>query len=165
MELGPNLESIVGRHTQISLRDKKFNPELVPKERCFTPNINDNGQLSVDSLLIFTPEQSLATRGAHYVYGKDEFKSIDDWEIYGLPIGEVDLIDKTINVIDSPIKVFPPIKGKPDNPAHCHIELKEINEQDLPEVIVKLRNIARKNPISVDRNLANRLVLEYRDQW
>jgi hypothetical protein len=165
MEQGLENNTKVARHTQISLRDKKFNPELVPKERCFTPNSNDQGLLSVDSLLIFSPEESLATRGAQYKHGTNDFKSIDDWEIYGLPVSEINLIDKTISVFADPILVVPPVKGKPDNRAHCLIGLTKINEQDLPEIVLKLRDIARKNPVSIERGLANDLVEKYRTQW
>lgn len=158
-------KTIVARHTQISLRDKSLYPELAPKERCFEPHKNDLGLLSVDNLDILRPEESLATRGAQYKSGNEEFKSINDWELYGLPVGEVCLVDKTISVISSPLVVIPPEKGKPSNPAHCHIDLSNITKQDMPELLVNLRNIAKRNYIELDREKANLLVVIYRKQW
>lgn len=155
----------VFRHTQISERDKKFSPEIVPLERCFQPHKNDNGCLSVDCNRFISAEESLAIKGAQYRTGKTEFKIIDNWDIYSLHVGSITLMDNKIIAIHSPLIVEPPEKGKPSNHAHSHIDLTQFTPLDLPEILVKLRNHAKERKVNIDLEKTLSLVEEYRKQW
>lgn len=155
----------VFRHTQISERDKKLLPDLVPLERCFEPNKNDKGMLSVDCDRFVSAEESLAIKGAQYKTNKTEFKEVDKWDIYSLHISTVTLMDNRIVAFHSPVLINPPEKGKPSNKAHSHIDMTQFTRQDLPEILVKLRNHAKDRKVDVDLEKTLSLVEKYRKQW
>lgn len=146
----------------ISVRDKKN--KNIPAERSFFPTERDEGKLSVDIESLTTPEKTLSRWGAMY-NAKQEFKDYNKWELYKLNVGDIKLIDKVINVIKDPIKYDEPEKGRPDNPAHGLIDLSNIKDVDLPEVVLKLRNLAKDNKVDVKMDEVDTLVQEYRRQW
>lgn len=149
----------VYRFVQIEARDRRH--KAYPAEREFEPKPADKRKLSVDAASITTPEDSLARLGGTYRKGCQVFKDYTKWELYSLNVGIIKLMDKSIDVIDDPIIVNPPEKGRPSNPAHSLIDLSSISEFDLPEIILKLRNHAKDYQVAINMTRVDEMVKEY----
>lgn len=161
MSIGITNSDNLFRFTHVNIRDKNTG---FPHEKNFMPNQRDQGFLSTDAESISNPIESYGRLGSTF-NAKGEFKDISKFELFSINIGQLKLIDKTLEVSYDPILNVIPERGRPDNPAHCLVDFNKITELDLPEVTVKIRDHAKDRKVGIDFDSVLKLVEKYRKQW
>ncbi|MDK2842974.1 MAG: hypothetical protein PWQ17_2480 [Anaerophaga sp.] len=145
-------------------RDKKN--KNIPSVRCFSLSPNDEGSLSVDWERKTTPEEAIARFGASFKLCKEEYKSYDNREVYAMKISFLNALEPVESVVYDPIYYEKPEKGRVNNPAHSLIKFTEAfanDNQNDPEIILKMRNHAVENKVQINLDTVHELVKEYRD--
>ena len=82
-DLLPDCDRVL-RIVENTQRDRKN--KNIPNVRCFSLSPNDKGCLSVDWERRTTPEEAVARFGASFKYGREEYKSYDNREVYAMEI-------------------------------------------------------------------------------
>lgn len=162
-DLLPNCDRVL-RIVEITQRDKTN--KRIPSLRCFTLSSNDKGSLSVDWERRTTPEEAVARFGASFRYGTEEYKSYDNREIYAMEISFLNTLEPVDKVIYDPIYFSKPETGRVNNPAHSLIEFSDAfvrDNQNDPEIILKMRNHAVENKVHIDSKKVHELVDKLRD--
>lgn len=154
----PDTERVY-RIVLVTQRDRKN--KQVPSTSCFSLSNQDENLLSVDWEKKTTPEQSVARFGASYKFGKEEYKSYVNREIYRLDVSFLRSLPQVDDVFHDPIFHDVPLKGRVDNPAHS---LVEFNKKNDPELLLKIRDHAAENRIEVNFDEVHELVDELKRQ-
>lgn len=145
-------------------RDRKN--KNIPSLRCFSLSPNDKGSLSVDWERRTTPEEAVARFGASFKQGKEEYKTYNNREVYAMKVSFLNALEPVENVVYDPIYYGKPEKGRVNNPAHSLVKFTEAfakDNQNDPEIILKMRNHAVENKVLIDLDKVHELVEKLRN--
>lgn len=85
----------------------------------------------------------------------------------GEPLPECDRVLRIVeNVVYDPIYYGKPEKGRVNNPAHSLVKFTEAfakDNQNNPEIILKMRNHAVENKVQIDSDKVQELVEKFRN--
>lgn len=156
-------EDLVYRIVLSTERDRKN--KMIPAARCFDLSPQDNNKLSVDWNAKTSPEECIARVGGSFRFEREEYKPYHNREIYAMEIAFLNRLDDVLQLEYDPIIHNPPQKGNPNNPAHSLVvfHLSFLNDKaKRPETILKIRNHAKHNRISLNNEKLDDLVKSYR---
>lgn len=146
----------------VTERDKKN--KAIPAVRCFKLKTIDENKLSNDWEELTTPEDTLARCGATFRNGKEEYKTYEDKEIYGIDVGFMRTVTCVSDIIYDPIDFNPKRKGVPNNVSHTSTIFSDIKDEDEPEIFISIRDHAVVNKVEVNMTIVHEIVLKLRNE-
>jgi len=124
---------------------KQYIKNAKPLPAAFSPD----GGMSTDWDKYTTPEESLARIGLTTKIN-GELKNTDFFNLFGLKVGDIKMIEGVNSIDFTPIFHNPKIYGKPNNPSHSDVHYVDV------ELRLKFSEIAF--PINVDRSAVSLII-------